>query len=226
MSAPRNVPEGSPVEVIVADDHPLFRSGVVSCLSADTSLKIVAEASDGEACIAKLELFRPHILIADLSMPRIDGFGLLAWAQHNQPDLDTYVLSMHTELAYVQKAKELGANGFLAKEDAQSELLNAVRQDSGLFYTSESIGREMHDYLSAPQNEALTHALRNVSKAEKKVLDLLTSSHTSREIAEKLNLSTRTVEAHRSSLAEKLGARGPNKLLELAITNRQLILGS
>jgi DNA-binding NarL/FixJ family response regulator len=159
-------------------------------------------------------------------MPRIDGFGLLGWAQQHQPELDVYVLSMHTELAYVQRAMDLGAKGFLAKEDAQSELLNAVAQVSELFYTSESIGREVHEYLQPPKNEMLSNALTKVSKAEKKVLDLLTGSCTSREIAETLSLSVRTVEAHRSSLAEKLGARGPNKLLELAIKNRLLILDS
>ena len=214
------------VNVIVADDHPLFRRGVVSCLSADAGLKVIAEASDGEACIAKLEIFQPHILIADLSMPRVDGFELLAWAYQNQPELDVYVLSMHTELAYVQRAKDLGAKGFLAKEDAHSELLNAVSQVPGGFYTSESIGREVREYLLTPQTEILSNALARVSRAEKKVLDLLTGSCTSREIAEKLNLSVRTVEAHRSSLAEKLDAKGPNKLLELAIRNRQLILDS
>lgn len=211
--------------VVVADDHPLFRSGVVACLAKNPKLKLLAEASDGESCIAKLDIFNPDILIVDLSMPRISGLLVLEWVQENLPQTRVFILSMYTELEFVQKAKELGADGFLAKEDAQSELLTALEGEPGVFFTSESIGRETKNYLNAPQNLMIKKALTNVSIAEKRVLTLLTQSLTSREIAERLNLSIRTVQAHRTSLAEKLDAKGHNKLLELAITHRKAILG-
>lgn len=208
---------------IVCDDHPIFRSGVVNSLVLGLGVRIVAEAADGESCIAKLRIFRPDILVADLSMPLIDGFGVLEWVRENQPGTRAFILSMHTDMSYVQRARELGAAGFMAKEDAQSELAAAI--NSGLeFYTSESAGRKNHDSVSNLSNHTLAEQLRKVSDAERRVLVLLTQSMTSREIAERLFISVRTVQAHRVSLAAKLGAKGPNKLLELAIRHRDQIL--
>lgn len=210
--------------VLICDDHPLFRSGVVNCLSANQALKIIGEASDGEACIAKLGLFEPDILVVDLSIPLVDGFKVLSWLRENDRVVRVFVLSMFTDVSYVQKARELGACGFIAKEDAQSELLAAIDHAEGEFYTSQSIGRESKTFLPALNDDEVLQALRTVSDAERRVLELLTESMTSREIAEKLGLSTRTVQAHRMNLAEKLNAKGHNKLLEMAIRHREIIL--
>lgn len=209
---------------IICDDHPIFRGGVVSCLSHGLGVKVVAEAADGESCIAKLKMFSPDILVADLSMPLIDGFGVLEWVRGNRPDTKSFILSMHTDISFVQRARELGAAGFMAKEDAQSELAAAINGDME-FYTSESIGRKSHETVSDLSDYAFTDKLRKVSDAERRVLVLLTQSMTSREIAERLFISVRTVQAHRVSLAAKLGTKGPNKLLELAIRHRDQIAG-
>lgn len=208
---------------IVCDDHPIFRAGVVNCLVSGLGIKIVAEAADGESCIAKLSMFHPDILIADLSMPLIDGFGVLEWVRQNQPATRAFILSMHTDMSFVQRARELGAAGFMAKEDAQSELAAAIAGE-GEFYTSESIGRKSHESVGDLSNHALAEKLRKVSDAERRVLALLTQSMTSKQIAERLFISVRTVQAHRVSLAAKLGAKGPNKLLELAVRHRDQIV--
>jgi len=213
------------LSVMVCDDHPLFRSGVISCLQQDQDLNIVAEASDGETCIAKLELLQPDILVMDLSMPLKDGFEVMRWINDQDFNIRVYILSMYAEVAFVQRAKELGASAFIAKEDAQTELLAAIdSNESTAFYLSDSIGR--NDRLFSPQmsNQQLKEQLSKVSPAERKVLTLLTKSLTSRQIADQLNLSVRTIQAHRVSLADKLNAKGPNKLLELAIRNRDAII--
>lgn len=196
----------------------------MNCLSANEALKIIGEASDGEACIAKLELFEPDILVVDLSIPLVDGFKVLSWLNENDRAVRVFVLSMFTDMSYVQKARELGACGFIAKEDAQSELLAAIDHAEGEFYTSQSIGRQSKTFLPALNEDEVLQALRTVSDAERRVLELLTESMTSREIAERLGLSTRTVQAHRMNLAEKLNAKGHNKLLEMAIRHRKIIL--
>lgn len=210
---------------IICDDHPLFRAGVAASIGEQLGIQVVAEAADGESCIAKMQLFRPDILIADLSMPSVDGFELLTWSQRQLPATRVFILSMHTDISFVQRARELGAAGFLAKEDAQSELLAAIGCDQG-FYTSESIGRQAADTKPSYTDREFADRLRYVSGAEKKVLDLLTRSLTSRQIAEELCLSVRTVQAHRVSLANKLDAKGPNRLLEMAIRHRDTILRS
>lgn len=212
------------LSVLVCDDHPLFRDGVINCLKQNPALEIVAQAANGEACIAKLELLQPDILVMDLSMPLKDGFEVMRWINEHDHSVRVYILSMHAETAFVQRARELGASAFIAKEDAQTELLTAIDSiGTTPFYLSESIGSD--ERLFAPQlsDREFSEQLRKVSPAELKVLTLLTDSLTSRQIAEQLNLSVRTIQAHRVSLAEKLNAKGPNKLLKLAITNRDLI---
>ncbi len=204
---------------IVCDDHPLFRKGVEACLASDPGVEVVATATDGRACIAKLEIYTPSILVADLSMPTANGFEVLEWARANQPGLRVFILSMHTELAYVLRAQELGAAGFMAKDDAETELLAAIRSKPGTFYTSGSIGRQTP---AGPlvADTGFRDALHYVTDAELKVLVLLSENLTSRQIADRLHLSVRTVQAHRVRLSEKLGARGPHKLLELALRYR------
>ncbi len=212
--------------ILICDDHPLFRKGVLSCLAVDPGLRIIGEASNGEACITKLKVFEPDILITDLSMPGMNGFDVLSWVRDNMPQIRVFILSMHAELQYLERAIDLGAAGFLAKEDAQSELLAAIRQDNMRFYTSESIGTSNSVSLLSPQDGDIEKAMRNVSGAEKRVLALLTQTLTSKQIANRLNISPRTVEAHRANLAEKLNVKGPNKLLELAIKYKHIITGT
>jgi len=214
---------GDRLTAVVCDDHPLFLRGVLACLASDPDVEVVATAVNGQACIAKLEIYSPDILVADLQMPVINGFEVLSWARTNRPRLRVLILSMHTELAYVRKAQALGAAGFIAKDDAETDLLAAVRSKVGAFYTSGSIGRSQ----PAPMpftDTGFREALRTVSGAELRVLVLLADNLTSRQIAERLHLSVRTVQAHRVRLSEKLGARGPHKLLELALLHRAEIL--
>lgn len=206
---------------IVCDDHPMFRRGVVQCLNDAPDIEVVAEAATVASGIAKLQIYEPDILVCDLALPDGSGFDLLTWVQQNMPGVCSLVLSMHTDLPLVQKARSLGATGFLAKEDAEIELLIAIGQAPGGFHTSQSIGSP-----SLPAGLIPSHCLSagldlsHVSLAEMRVLVLLSRSMTSRDIATQLHVSMRTVEAHRYRLAQRLDARGPNKLLELAILNR------
>lgn len=212
--------------ILVCDDHPTFRLGVIASLEQDPVSKVIGEATDGEACIAKLKLFNPDILIVDLSMPGIDGFGVLEWVQRNSPGVRVFMLSMYSDVSFVQKAMELGACGFLAKEDARSELLEAIRTEPGVFYTSESVGHRSQPTKPGLHDHDVLRKLRSVSDAEMKVLTLLTNSMTSREIADELCLSVRTIQAHRVNLANKLDLKGPNKLLDWAIRYQDAILNS
>ncbi|MBL4891910.1 MAG: response regulator transcription factor [Rhizobiaceae bacterium] len=210
--------------VIVCDDHPIFRNGVVHCLNEIPNLEVVAEASDVPSAIAKLQIYTPDILVCDLSLPGQSGFELLQWSKKHMPGIRVIVLSMHTELAFVQRAKKLGAVSFLAKEDAETDLLHAVEQTDGGFYTSQSVGRRSTPSPTLAKEEGAFHsAIKKVTVAEMKILNLLSDSLTNKAIAKELNISPRTVEAHRFNLSDKLDAKGPNKLLELAIQYRNII---
>ena len=208
--------------IVVCDDHPLFRAGVVNCFAEKSEFEVVSEATDGVSCIAKMELFKPDILIVDLSMPGMGGFEVLKWSTQNMPNTRVFILSMHTEINYVQQARKLGAAGFMAKEDAQAELIAALAYTTG-FYTSQSIGKHAPTFNIDLADAQLIKSLRNISDAEMRVLTLLTNNLTSRQIGEELNLSARTVQAHRLSLTSKLELVGANRLLEFALLNREVI---
>ena len=211
------------VRILICDDHPLFRAGVVNCFSQHSDFEVVSQAADGNSCIAQLELFAPDILIVDLSMPGMSGFEVLQWVTKNMKQTRVFILSMHADINYVQRARDLGASGFMAKEDAQSELLAAIGQANG-FYTSQSVGKQPLGLDEGLNDKEIAKYLRTVSDAEMRVLCLLTNNLTSGQIAEELGLSTRTIQAHRLSLASKLDISGPNKLLEFALLNRVTIL--
>ncbi|MCB1448716.1 MAG: response regulator transcription factor [Nitratireductor sp.] len=201
--------------VLICDDHPIFRKGVVNLISGMAGFRVVGEATDVDSAIAKLQIYSPDMLITDLSLPKRSGFELLEWVRGHMSNVRVIVLSMHSELAFIEKARELGAVAHIAKEDASSELLDAMMHDGADFYTSQSVGATS---IADPLKQAPKKLdLSRISPAERRVLVLLSESKTSREIATHLNISPRTVETHRYNLAEKLGAKGPNKLLELAI---------
>ena len=196
----------------------------MSCLNDISGIKVVAEASDVLSARAKLEIYSPNILVTDLSLPGESGFELVQWSKKFNPDLVVVVISMHTELQFVQQAKDLGAAGFLAKEDAEFELMKILAQSNDDFYTSQSIGSHMVRDL--PDLDAIASdkgILKNISAAEMRVLQLLSQSLTSKSISEELNISPRTVEAHRRRISEKLDLKGPNRLIEFAITNRKFL---
>lgn len=210
--------------VIVCDDHPILRNGVVYCLNEIEGITVIAQASDVPSAKAKMEIYTPDILVTDLSMPGESGFELLQWARKTMPKTVVIILSMHTELAFIRRAKELGAVGFLAKEDAETELVEAVAHTGAGFYTSQSIGRSIQNELpELDLSELEDEALKYVSAAEMRVLQLLAISMTNKAIANDLNISPRTVEAHRQRIAKKLDLKGPNKLMEFAIKNRNSI---
>lgn len=210
----------SSTRIVICDDHPLVRKGVANTLASSPDCEVVAEANDVDAAIAKLQLYRPDVLISDLSLPGRSGFELLEWTAGNMPAVRMIVVSMYSDIAFVRKAEAIGAVAYIAKEDAEAELLLALRTPPGRFHTSQSVGRSAPPRADLPPSDEAPLDLGQVSAAEMRVLVLLSQSLTSREIAGKLNISPRTVETHRMRLAEKLEAKGPNKLLELAIRHR------
>lgn len=207
--------------VVICDDHPLFRVGLATALSAEPGLRIVAEASTAGECIAHLARFQPDILLLDLALPDRDGYSVLEWARARLPDLTTVVLSMYTEWAFAERARALGARAFIAKEDALSEIHAALSTAPGAFYSSESVLAPAGDE-DGRFAAGLSERSQRLSPTERDVMRLLSHGLTSREIAQRLGVSPRTVQTHRNNIAEKLGVRGVNRLMELAIRYRAL----
>ncbi len=209
-------------DVIIADDHPIFRAGLRQIVE-DEGYRVVAEASDGMTCTSSAEITHPDIVILDLAMPGMDGYDVLAWLRKNQPDAIAVVVSMHSSKVFAQKAKELGARAFVAKEDAASEIYNALTTPAGVFYLSASVGGDKQMAPEISDTESIDIKLLALTKAERRIFEMVGQSLTNHKIAERLNVSHRTVQTHRTNISKKLDLTGHNRLYELAILcrNRQ-----
>lgn len=216
------------LSVLLADDHPLFRAGLRHVLEEHADMRVVAEARDGDACIAQIELLRPDAVVLDLALPVRSGFDVIEWTRLHMPRVACVVMSMHADKAFVQRARQCGARGFVAKEDAADEVVRALRQSDGPFYLSGSAGRS--GAVAPPrmdpfddEDASARGALRTLTPAERRVLALIAKSLTTREIAGRLHLSQNTVQAHRYNIARKLGLSGANRLIEFAIRHERAL---
>ncbi|MCC7069302.1 MAG: response regulator transcription factor [Burkholderiales bacterium] len=207
--------------LLICDDHPLFRVGLCAALARHPRVEVIGEAHEGRDCVALVQLLEPDVLLLDLSMRGMGGYEVLAWTRAHRPGLRVFVLSMYSERAFAERARALGACGFIAKEDALSEIHAALGHPRDAFYASASV-KIGPRATGAPDPARLDERLLGLSPTERRVMGLLSQSLTSREIAERLGISLRTVQTHRAHIAEKLDVHGVNRLMELAIRYRQI----
>lgn len=200
--------------VVVCDDHPLFRAGLRAALE-DAGHRVVAEAATGHEGIAQLREHEPDVAVLDLSMPELDGMEVLAQTRTwPRPPL-CVVLTMHEQ--YATRASELGARGYLLKEDAASHIASCLQAVlRGETYASPSLG----PWPPAPTSGT---ALAELTDGERRVLRLVAQHKTSREIAEVLHVSTKTVQNHRASMVRKLALSGSQALLRYALSQREAL---
>lgn len=203
--------------VVIADDHGIFRRGLVDILGDQTHYRVIAEAGDGIEALALCETRQPDLLILDLNMPGLDGFGVLRRLADRAPSPIVAMLTIYNDELYLARATSLGARGYLLKENAEVELLTCLdRIAAGGLYTTPAL-------LGLPDAEHLIRGLDTLSPAESRVLAHLATLGTNTALAEELGLSLRTVENHRAHIVEKLGLNGANALLRFALEYRGLI---
>lgn len=173
------------------------------------------ETGDGEECLRLISTYQPDVAVLDLVMPGKTGFEVLEALDGRFPETQIIVMSMHADASYAERAEALGASAFIAKEDALSEIENALLHRPRQFYQSKSVGRTTLNPLIEQSDEKF----ENLTASERRVLKLLAQGLTSKEISEHLDISIRTVQAHRRNMTEKLDLRGPNRLMEYAVRN-------
>lgn len=208
--------------VVIADDHELVRRGLRSLVEAEGSCQVVAEATDGIAATQAVQKHKPTLLLLDLNMPRLHGLEVLKQTRTLSPRTKIIVLSMHNDEPYVIEALRAGAMAYLLKGSESLEIAQALREVlSGRRYLSGPLSEWAINALATKTVEA-SDPLQTISTREREVLNLAVEGHSNTEIAEKLFISPRTAETHRTNLMRKLGLQTQTDLVRFAI-RRSLI---
>jgi len=211
----------SKIRILIADDHTLLRNGIRALLEDEQDIVIVGEAEDGREAVRLAGQLKPNVVLMDIAMPLLNGLEATRQIKREHPEINVLVLTMYDHEEYFRQMLEVGASGYIIKRAAASELVSAIRAVyNGEAVLSPVITRLLlEDYLSrdARSEESDPNAL---SSREREVLQLIAEGKTSREIAEILNLSVKTVQSHRTSLMQKLDLHDRGDLIKYAIQKK------
>jgi DNA-binding NarL/FixJ family response regulator len=210
------------VSIVIADDHPVLRRGLRQVIEGDPRLKVVAEADDGEAALAKVREFKPDILVLDVDMPKLDGFGVAREIQRKNTPVRIVFLTIHSEEDLFHAAIDLGAKGYILKESALMEIIHGLRAVAdGQYYVSASLTAYLlHRRGRAEALAQSQPALKDLTQTERCVLRAIADYRSSKDIAAELFLHYRTIENHRTNICRKLGLRGSHALLKFALEHK------
>ena len=204
--------------IVLADDHDVVRRGLQFILEAEPDFDIVGEAADGLEAIRIVEHLQPDVLVVDVMMPGINGLEVSRRTVEVAPRTNVVVVSMYANEAYVMEALQSGAKAYVLKNSTQDELIPAVREAAiGRSYVSEALADTIEAYMKKAKEGIISDSYDMLSNREREVLHLAAEGLTNAEIAERLFLSPRTIEDHRSSMMHKLGLRTHVDLVRYAL---------
>ncbi len=210
------------IQILVADDHPIFRKGLIRTIEAHPSFNIIAEANDGVQALNKIKELKPDIAILDISMPKMSGLEIVKKIRNLNLDVKIIILTMYSDEEFFNQAIELDIKGYISKENAGEDLITALeRVSNGGSYISPLLS----DYVIKLERERrflvkTKPSLNKLTPTERQILKHLSENKSSKQIAEKLFISYKTVENHRTNIRDKLNLKGLNALLKFAIENK------
>ena len=201
--------------VLVADDHAVVRHGVRGILAAQPDFEVIAEAADGAQAVEMALALRPHLVILDVSMPRLTGLQAAGELGRRAPEIRLLMLSMHDDEHYLFEALKAGAAGYVLKREADQDLVGAVRAvgRGEAFLTNAAERSIIRDWMSG----SATGPAIPLTPREEEVVKLIAEAHTNSQIAQVLHLAEKTVESHRANVLRKLGMRDRVELVRYAI---------
>src|SRR5688500_9526658 len=211
------------ITVFIADDHPIFRKGLRDVLSEDPSIHLVGEAADGATALQRIRDLKPQAAVLDVDMPEMSGLAIAKKVSELKLPVSLVILTMYKEERILNEAINAGILGYVLKENAASELLNCVHTIvAGQPFISPSLSSVLLNRSARRQSFLADRPeLQTLTPAEKRILKLVAEDLTSKEIAERLNISFHTVENHRAKISEKLNLRGSHSLLKFAFENKE-----
>ncbi|WP_164011599.1 response regulator [Pyxidicoccus trucidator] len=207
------------MRVLLTDDHQLVRAGLRALLESFGDVEVLAECGDGQEALVLADRLQPQVMLLDISLPGLNGIEVARRVRKVSPSTRVLILSMHTGAEYVTQALRAGVAGYLIKDAAVEELkvaLESVRQ--GRTYLSPAISQTVVDgFLRITEETPEPRALDLITSRQKEILQLITEGNTTRTIAERLKVSVKTVEAHRSQLMERLDIHDVASLVRFAL---------
>jgi DNA-binding NarL/FixJ family response regulator len=210
------------INIVIADDHPIFRSGLRQVLSGNAGIVVVDEVSDGDEALRSFRQFTPDVAVLDIDMPRKNGLEVITTLNEEGIDIPVVLLTMYNDREMFDRAMDLGVRGYVLKEGAAREIVEAIRDVAeGKYYVSPSLSAHVVGRRNrAAELQRNVPGLAGLTPAEKNVLRMIGEGKTSKEIAAQLNLSVRTVDNHRLNISTKLNLHGTHQLLKFAVQNK------
>lgn len=205
--------------VLIADDHALVREGIVAFLKLCDDIEVVAEASDGIEAIEKAKKLRPDIVIMDINMPKLGGLEATVEIKKMHPDTKILVLTQYEDREYISRFLKAGVSGYLLKKAVGSDLITALKAIiRGDLYLYSSIATEVvSGYIHGDTHAEMDAPYEKLTDREKQVLKLVAEGYRHKEVADLLNISTKTVIAHQTNIGEKLDIHTRAGLIKFAI---------
>jgi len=210
------------IKILIADDHPLIRKSIKDIIAENKQWQVAGEAGDGEQTLALVDQIKPDVLIMDIDKPKTNGLEVAKIIHSKQLPVKIIVLTMYDKESIFNRAMDLGAMGYVLKDSVVSEIVDSIKNViGGKYYISPSISGFL--VKSGASNIRDTDYITGISRLtpiERKILKMVSKNMTSKNIANELFVSVRTVETHRSNICQKLGLHGTNALLRFAIENK------
>lgn len=209
------------IRVLVVDDHAIMRDGIRALINEQEDMHVIGEAEDGRTAVDLAGRLHPDVVLMDIAMPLLNGLEATRQIKRDHPDIQVLVLTMYDHEEYVRQVLATGASGYILKRAAATDLVNAIRAVArGDAVLSPAITRlVINEYLRADTVQSSDESDK-LTPREREVLQLIAEGHTSREIARLLDLSIKTVQAHRTSLMQKLDLHDRGELIKYAIQKK------
>ena len=218
ISKPLNSKSNGKKTVFLVDDHPIVRQGLALLINREADLSVCGEAEDMQSALQAIVATAPDILVIDISLHGPDGLELLKNIRLRSPRLPVLILSMHDESIYAERALRAGANGYIMKQEATEKVLVALRRIlSGEIYVSERIANSMLQHYVRGGAPGVQSPVAELTDRELEVFRLIGEGHGTRQIADQLHLSVKTVESYQAHIKDKLSLRSARELVQHAI---------
>jgi len=213
------------VGIVIADDHPVFRHGLRQIVAAEAGFTVLGEAGDGETALKMIKTLRPAIAILDVAMPGLDGLALARQLQNDKSAVKIILITMYREERLFKEAVIAGIKGYVLKDSAATDIISCIKAVvDGQNYTSPEFTTYLVSRVREAEPASAPSGLEDLTVTERRVLSSIAEYKTSKQIAQELFISPRTVETHRNNICQKLGVHGSHALMKFALGHKDKLL--